>query len=108
MQSTFVIKRGDTSPSLRYLLPSDLSLAGAQVRFLMRRIDSDTVLDTPADIESIFEPAIVAHLWAPGQTDKPGRYQAEFEVTYSDGAVETFPNRGFINVIIPEDVASSA
>lgn len=108
MHNTFVIKRGDTSPSLRYLLPSDLSLAGAQVRFQMRRIDSGTVLDTPADIESVFEPAIVAHLWAPGQTDDPGRYQAEFEVTYSDGAVETFPNRGFITVIIPEDVAPSA
>ena len=74
----------------------------------MRKIDSDTVIDTPADIESVFEPAIVAHLWASGQTDAPGRYQAEFEVTYSDGAVETFPNLGFITVIIAEDVAPSA
>lgn len=108
MHNTFVIKRGDTSPSLRYMLPSDASLLGAQVRFQMRRPDSDTVLDTPADIESVFEPAIVAHLWASGETNDPGRYQAEFEVTYSDGAVETFPNSGFITVIIPEDVAPSA
>ena len=107
MHNTFVIKRGDTSPSLRYLLPSDVSLAGAQVRFQMRRIDSDTVLDTPADIESIFEPAVVAHLWAAGQTDAPGRYQAEFEITYTDGAIETFPNSGFITVIITEDVAAA-
>lgn len=108
MHNTFVIKQGDTSPSLRYLLPDAVSLAGAQVRFQMRKIDSDTVLDVPADIENVFEPAIVAHLWASGQTDAPGRYQAEFEITYSDGSVETFPNRGFITVIIPEDVPPSA
>lgn len=108
MHNVFVIKRGDTSPSLRYLLPDAVSLAGAQVRFQMRKIDSDTVLDVPADIENVFEPAIVAHLWASGQTDAPGRFEAEFRVTYMDGTVETFPNRGFITVIIPEDVPPSA
>ena len=34
----FVIKRGDTSPALRFaLLPDSVSLAGATVRFQMRR-----------------------------------------------------------------------
>lgn len=108
MHNTFVIKRGDTSPSLRYLLPSDASLAGAQVRFQMRKTDGDTVIDESTQIETVFEPAVVEHIWSVGQTNVPGRYQAEFEITYSDGAVETFPNRGFITVIIPEDVAPSA
>ena len=104
MHNTFVIKQGDTSPALRYLLPADVSLLGAQVRFQMRKIDSDTVLDVPADIENVFEPAIVAHLWASGQTDAPGRFEAEFRVTYMDGTVETFPNLGFIEVFVTEDV----
>lgn len=108
MHNTFVIKRGDTSPSLRYMTSSDVSLVSSVVRFQMRKTDGETVIDEPAEIETVFEPAIVAHLWASGQTDAPGRYQAEFEVTYSDGAVETFPNLGFITVIIAEDVAPSA
>ena len=32
------------------------------------------------------------------------RYQAEFKVTYADRASETFPNRGFIDVFVAEDV----
>jgi len=101
----FVIKRGDTSPALRFaLLPESVSLAGASVRFQMRPRGGPTVIDRPADILTAFEPAVVTHLWAPGETDAPGRFEAEFRVTYTDGTVETFPNLGFIEVFITEDV----
>ena len=46
----------------------------------------------------------VKYEWQPGDTDTEGFYDAEFEVTYSDGTVETFPNRGFITVIISPDL----
>lgn len=102
---TFVIKRGDTSPALRFaLLPESVSLAGATVRFQMRPRGGETIIDRPAEILSLFEQAVVAHLWAPGETDAPGRYEAEFRVTYLDGTVETFPNLGFIAVFVTEDV----
>ena len=101
----FVIKRGDTSPALRFaLLPESVSLAGANVRFQMRPRGDATVIDRPAMILSAFEPAVVAHLWLPGDTEAPGRYEAEFRVTNMDGTVETFPNLGFIEVFITEDV----
>lgn len=101
----FVIKRGDTSPALRFaLLPDSVSLAGATVRFQMRPRGGATVIDRPAEILTAFEPAVVAHLWAPGETDAPDRFDAEFRVTYMDGTVETFPNLGFIEVFITEDV----
>jgi hypothetical protein len=101
----FVIKRGDTSPALRLaLLPDSISLAGAGVRFQMRPRGGATLIDRPAEILSAFEPAVVAHLWLPGETDTPGRYEAEFRVTNMDGTVETFPNLGFIEVFITEDV----
>jgi hypothetical protein len=91
----FTIKRGDTSPALRFaLLPDRVSLAGAVVRFQMRARGGATVIDQPAEILSLFEPAIVAHIWAPGETETPGRFEAEFRVTYLDGTVETFPNLG--------------
>lgn len=101
----FVIKRGDTSPALRFaLLPDSVSLAGATVRFQMRPRGGATLIDRPAEILAAFEPAVVAHFWQPGETDTPGRFEAEFRVTYMDGTIETFPNLGFIEVFVTEDV----
>ena len=101
----FTIKRGDTSPALRFaLLPDTVSLAGATVRFQMRARGGGTLIDRPAEILTVFEPAVVGHLWGPGETDTPGRYEAEFSVTYLDGTVETFPNLGFIEVFVTGDV----
>ena len=103
----FTIKRGDTSPALRFaLLPDSVSLAGATVRFQMRARGGPTVIDRRAEIQSLFEPAVVAHRWAPGETDQAGRFEAEFRVTNMDGTVETFPNLGFIEVFVTEDVPS--
>lgn len=101
----FTLKRGDTSPALRYaLLPDSVSLAGAAVRFQMRQRGGITVIDRPAQIVTVYQPAVVAHLWQPGETDTAGRYEAEFRVTYMDGTIETFPNLGFIDVFIIGDV----
>lgn len=101
----FTIKRGDTSPALRFaLLPDNVSLAGATVRFHMRLRGGGTLVDRPAETETVFAPAIVAYRWQQGDTDEAGRFEAEFRVTYLDGAVETFPNLGFIEVFVTEDV----
>lgn len=101
----FIIKRGDTSPALRFaLLPDSVSLAGAMVRFQMRARGGATLIDRPAQIETIFAPAVVVHRWTPGDTEHAGRFEAEFRVTYLDGTVETFPNLGFIEVFVTEDV----
>lgn len=101
----FVIKRGDTSPALHFeLLPNSVSLAGAAVRFQMRPRGGVTIIDREAAIESVFQPTVVEHAWQPGDTDTPGRFEAEFRVTYMDGTVETFPNLGFIEVFVTEDV----
>lgn len=101
----FTIKRGDTSPALRFaLLPDRVSLAGAMVRFQMRARGGATVIDRPAQIETVFAPAVVVHRWTSAETDEAGRFEAEFRVTYLDGSVETFPNLGFIEVFVIEDV----
>lgn len=42
---------------------------------------------------------------ASGDTDTVGAYQAEFQVTYSDGKIESFPNDGYIAVEITDDIA---
>jgi hypothetical protein len=101
----FVIKRGDTSPALRFeLLPGNVSLAGAAVRFQMRPRGGATVIDRSAAIHSVFRPAVVEYAWQPNDTNTSGRFEAEFRVTYMDGTIETFPNLGFIEVFVTEDV----
>jgi hypothetical protein len=100
----FNIKRGDTSPSLRFsLIPNDITLAGATVRFQMRPIRGETVIDEPAQIISDLPP-VVQYDWQAGDTEKTGFYQAEFRIEYADEAIETFPNKGFISVVINDDV----
>ena len=104
MTQIFNIKRGDTSPAIRFALePSDISLNGAAVQFQMRVRGGATVIDEPATIDSA-SPPIVSYAWGAQDTATPGLYEAEFRVTYFDGAIETFPNDAFINVYINRDI----
>ena len=97
--ATFYIKRGDTAPALRFaLLPETVDLTGANVVFVM-----DGLGRLPAQIITA-SPPVVEYDWQPGDTDQAGLRRAEFEVTYSDGAVETFPNGGYLLVQISEDL----
>lgn len=100
----FTIKRGDTSPAIRYAIsPATITLAGASVRFQMRRSGGATLIDAPASIVSA-SPPVVEYEWFAGDTSEEGEFEAEFRVVYSDGSVETFPNEGFIPVLISPDV----
>jgi hypothetical protein len=61
-------------------------------------VDRAAVIVTPAD-------GTVRYDWQAGDTAPAGRFLAEFEVTYSDGAIETFPNAGALVVRIDPDLA---
>jgi hypothetical protein len=103
MAEMFYLKRGDTSPVLRYALARGVDLTGATVRFQMRPRGGGIFIDSSAVIDNE-SPPVVRYAWAVGDTETAGTFQAEFVVTYGDGSVETFPNVGFIAVIINEDV----
>jgi len=47
---------------------------------------------------------LVRYNWIAADTDTIGSYQAEFEVTYADASIETFPNDGYIRVEIIDDI----
>jgi hypothetical protein len=104
MTETFYLKRGDTSPALRLALePLDIPLDGATLRFRMRARGGALITDAPAVIDTT-DPPTVLYDWQPQDTAIAGLFQAEVRVTYADGAVETFPNVGYIAVQISEDV----
>jgi hypothetical protein len=47
---------------------------------------------------------VVQYDWQSGDTDTAGSYYAEFEVTYNDGAVETFPNNQNLAISIRKEL----
>lgn len=104
----FYIKQNDTSPNLRAILKDGdevaVNLTGATIRFHMRTVGGETaVVDADASIVTA-ESGIVQYIWDAADTATVGSYQAEFEVTFADTSVETFPNNGYIRIEITDDI----
>lgn len=95
------IKQGDTRHAIRAALKTldgiPIDLIGAKIIFKMSNryvgllIDREAVYETDGKVHFVFQD---------GETDAPGLYEAEFQVTYSDGRVETFPHSGKFQVYI--------
>jgi hypothetical protein len=93
------LKQGDTRHAIRAVLKTvngvAIDLTGATVRFKMAErtgvvlVDRETVTGANGTVEFVFNA---------GETDTIGKHYAEFLVTYADGRVETFPNKGKIEI----------
>jgi len=105
MSDTFYIKRGDTSPSIKYALePTTTDLTGASVLFKMKT-DADVVkINRAGVVVTATGTPTVQYNWITGDTADSGYFYAEFQVTYSSGAIETFPNSDFITIQINKDI----
>ena len=110
MAATFFIKQNDTAPSLEAALTDAngrrRSMANvAYVRFHMKDENGNILVED--GVGSVINPTkgIIAYQWQAGDTANTGTHSAEFEVEYDNGQIETFPNTGYIKVIIKEDLA---
>jgi len=109
----FWIKRGDTRPVLRSLLLDGdgnvVSLVNATSARLIARGENGQ-LKTLTGTTTIEPPASGGHVvytWGAGDTATPGEFFAEFEVTWSDAGVQTFPTAGYIELTIAGDLDSA-
>lgn len=103
MSQTFTIKRGDTSPELVYTLSPAVSLAGASVVFnAVQRYGDGKIERAPASI--IDSEGVIGMAFTSEQTAIAGIYRAEFEVTFSDGSIETYPNADYLLLNIVPDL----
>jgi hypothetical protein len=100
-----MIKRNDTKDNIKATLSNEsgpVDLTGATVRFLMSKRGIVKV-DRQVQIQDAVN-GIVWMVFDQGDTDESGSFQAEFEVTFSDARIETFPNDGFFLINIINDL----
>lgn len=103
----FSIRQNDTSPSLQALLRdadrNPIDLSGASVRFHMKVVGGPVKVDQLMTIVDENN-GVVQYDWVTGDTDTVGTYYVEFEVTYADSSVETFPNKGNLTVNVVKEL----
>tara|TARA_R110000803_G_scaffold40727_1_gene87703 strand:- start:83 stop:409 length:327 start_codon:yes stop_codon:yes gene_type:complete len=108
MALEFNIKQNDSSPIIQANLigagNASVNLSGGSVNFRMQKSTGENVVQGAAEIVDASQ-GTVRYLWLAGETSVSGIYMAEFEVTYADGKVESFPNVGYIQVNIKPELS---
>jgi hypothetical protein len=102
---TITLKRNDTRVNLKAVLSNEsgpVNLTDCSVRFIMSK-RGFIKIDRQAEIREANN-GQVWFIFEKGDTDEVGAYHAEFEVTFPDSRVETFPNSGFILINIQNDL----
>ena len=103
------MKRGDLLP-IAFSTLSDstgaVDLTGASVQFIMRARDGTMKVNAAATIDDAAA-GLVSYVWTLGDTDTPGVYPQEWEVTFPDGKIATFPNAGYNYVTVARDLADT-
>lgn len=104
----FTIKQNDTSPAIEAALktPSKqaVNLIGASVVFHMMDEGGKVIVSNTAIVVNDAS-GIVRYDWRTGDTDTQGLCLAEFQVTYEDESIETFPNNNYIKIKITPEIA---
>lgn len=109
----FTIKRDDTRPV--YVVPLVSDFGGAndpiplgdatEVLFIMRAAGETGAPKVNAEADITDAPnGEVTYTWATGDTDEAGEFEVEFQITWSDGGVQTVPNDSYFTVIVKEDL----
>lgn len=93
----FYIRSGDRLPDLvSTITPAGgaRTWTGATLRFYMWPVLHDDPIVYKVDAAAAFDlPTLtVSYQWTLADTDTPGLYYGQFEVTYADGKKESFPN----------------
>lgn len=101
------IKQNDTSPSLSVQLLDGanqiIDLSGASAKFFMKIAGSTTIAVNAAAVITNASQGKVEYEWSAGDTATAANYQGEFQITFINGTVETFPNNKYITIrVLPE------
>lgn len=104
----FTLKANDEEPSIQATLarggtPVDLT-AATGVKFVMAakgggppKVNAAAVIVSPSQ-------GIVRYDWTSADTDTPGSYQAEWQVTWGTGKSQTFPTTSYHSIDVLADL----
>lgn len=115
MSNLLTIRQNDTRPyhrvALTYTDGSKVNLTSTVVRYKLRPVHTTLLtVDALANVidDAEYDPTdgVVEYRWQDGDTDVAGLYDAEFEVTFGDFTVQTFPTRRPLRVRITGDLDS--
>lgn len=100
------LKRNDTKDTIGYSITNadgtPVNLTGATVRFIMGK--GKTLLTNAVATIVNAASGSVEYTLTEEDTLVAGKFNAEFEVTFSDGKVKTFPNDAYIAVTIHANI----
>lgn len=104
------IKQNDTRPywpvTLTYEDGTAVNFSGGSVLFkARRRSDGQLKINVAA---TVTDGAAGQCEWRPlaTETDEAGRFDCEWQVTFSDGTIQTFPTRRYDTLIVKGDLDS--
>jgi hypothetical protein len=102
----FVIRQDDTAPRLFADLTdgngNPVTVTGSTVRLHLHPLTSELGVDL--DLAAFVDPDVanrVYYDWSADDTQYAGYYGGEWQVTYANTQIETFPNQGWflVNVV---------
>lgn len=109
MAADFTIKQNDQLPELTVTLSDaqsqtiDLTSATSVLFIMNVKGSSVNKVNSAAEIVDA-DGGIVKYVWLEGDTDTAGNFTGEFQVTYSDDRIETFPNAKYIQIKVFADL----
>jgi len=108
--AVFITKQGDLEPKIRSELSYDDGsligdMTGATVVFVYQPQAGGAVTRRNATVVSFTDYKItVEYQFVAGDVSSANHYNAEWEVTRSNGAIITFPKDGYIQFIVNPDL----
>ena len=104
------MKHNDTSPAIQIDAKDAAGVAknitGATIKFHMRAKGASVAKVDAAGSIVAGASGVMKYQWITGDTDTTGTFEGEFEVTYTDSTIETFPNGSrYIRIKIAEEIA---
>lgn len=108
MAVDFQIKKGDTRPAIQATISAAATDVLTTVLFYMSdktgahkvNAGAGTIVQQP----SASQQAQVKYQWQAGDTDTAAVYNGEFEVTFNDGRIETYPNKKYLTIEVLESL----
>jgi hypothetical protein len=104
--TTNTIKRGDTARAITDTLlfgGAAINLTGATVLLILRNKETQNVIPREATVVSAVAGTVSATL-EDEDTEHPGAYYMEWEITFGDGRVLSVPDNDYDELIVLNDL----